>query len=45
MHESLGGAFSKLHHVDYGVIAIICKVPVLGRDKEEEEEEEEEEED
>jgi hypothetical protein len=30
MHESLGGAFPKRHHVDCGVIAIICKVPVLG---------------
>jgi hypothetical protein len=31
MHESLGGAFPKRHHVDCGLIAIICKVPVLGR--------------
>jgi hypothetical protein len=30
MHESLGGAFPKRHHVDCGVIAIICKVPVFG---------------
>jgi hypothetical protein len=33
IHESLGGAFSKRHHVDCGVIAIICKVPILGRHK------------
>jgi hypothetical protein len=26
----LGGAFPKRHHIDCGVIAIICKVPVLG---------------
>jgi hypothetical protein len=31
VHEALGGAFPKRHHVDYGVFAIICKVPVLGR--------------
>jgi hypothetical protein len=31
VHEALGGAFSKRHHVDCGVIAIIYKVPVLGR--------------
>jgi hypothetical protein len=31
MHESLGGAFPKRHHVDGGVTAIIRKVPVLGR--------------
>jgi hypothetical protein len=31
MHESLGGAFPKRHHVDCGLNAIICKVPVLGR--------------
>jgi hypothetical protein len=31
VHETLGGAFPKRHHVDCGVIAIICKVPVLGR--------------
>jgi hypothetical protein len=31
VHEALGGAFPKRHHVDCGVIAIICKVPVLGR--------------
>jgi hypothetical protein len=31
MHEALGGAFSKRHHVDCGMIAIICKVLVLGR--------------
>jgi hypothetical protein len=30
VHEALGGAFPKRHHVDCGVIAIICKVPVLG---------------
>jgi hypothetical protein len=30
MHELLGGAFPKRHHVDCGLIAIICKVPVLG---------------
>jgi hypothetical protein len=30
MHEALGGMFPKWHHVDCGVIAIICKVPVLG---------------
>jgi hypothetical protein len=28
--EALGGAFPKRHHVDCGVIAIICKVPILG---------------
>jgi hypothetical protein len=27
----LGGAFPKRHHVDCGMITIICKVPVLGR--------------
>jgi hypothetical protein len=31
VHEALGGAFPKRHHVDCGMIAIICKVPVLGR--------------
>jgi hypothetical protein len=31
VHEAFGGAFPKRHHVDYGVIAIICKVPILGR--------------
>jgi hypothetical protein len=31
VHEALGGAFPKRHHVDCGLIAIICKVPVLGR--------------
>jgi hypothetical protein len=31
VHEALGGAFSERHHVDCGVIAIICKVPILGR--------------
>jgi hypothetical protein len=31
VHEALGGAFPKRHHVDCGVIAIICKVPILGR--------------
>jgi hypothetical protein len=30
VHEGLGGAFPKRHHVDCGVIAIICKVPNLG---------------
>jgi hypothetical protein len=29
VHEALGGAFSKRHHVDFGVIAMICKVPVF----------------
>jgi hypothetical protein len=29
----LGGAFPKRHRVDCGMIAIICKVPVLGRHK------------
>jgi hypothetical protein len=33
VHEALGGAFPKRHHVDCGVIAIICKVPILGRYK------------
>jgi hypothetical protein len=33
MHEALGGAFPKRHHVDCGLITIICKVPVLGRHK------------
>jgi hypothetical protein len=28
--EALGGAFPKRHHVDCGMIAIICKVPILG---------------
>jgi hypothetical protein len=31
VHEALGGAFPKRHHVDCGLIAIICKVPILGR--------------
>jgi hypothetical protein len=31
VHEALGGAFPKQHHVDCGLIAIICKVPILGR--------------
>jgi hypothetical protein len=31
MHESLGGAFPKRHHVGCGGSAMICKVPVLGR--------------
>jgi hypothetical protein len=31
VHEALGGAFPKRHHVDCGVFAIICKVLVLGR--------------
>jgi hypothetical protein len=30
VHEALGGAFPKRHHVDCGLIAIICKVPVFG---------------
>jgi hypothetical protein len=30
VHEALGGAFSKRHHVDCGVIAIICEVPIWG---------------
>jgi hypothetical protein len=34
MHESLGDVFPKRHHVDCGVIAIICKVPILGCHKE-----------
>jgi hypothetical protein len=29
VHEALGGAFPKRHHVDCGLIAIICKVPIL----------------
>jgi hypothetical protein len=33
MHESLGGAFPKRHHIDCGMTAIICKVPILGRQK------------
>jgi hypothetical protein len=31
VHEVLGGAFPKRHHVYCGLIAIICKVSVLGR--------------
>jgi hypothetical protein len=31
VHEALGGAFPKRHHVDCGLNAIICKVPILGR--------------
>jgi hypothetical protein len=31
VHETLGGAFSKRHRADYGVIAPIRKVPILGR--------------
>jgi hypothetical protein len=31
VHEALGGAFPKRHHVDYGVFATIRKVPILGR--------------
>jgi hypothetical protein len=31
VHEALGGAFLKRHHVDCGLIARICKVPFLGR--------------
>jgi hypothetical protein len=30
VHEALGGAFPKRHHVDCGGSAIICKVPILG---------------
>jgi hypothetical protein len=30
VHEALGGAFPKRHHVDCGVLAIICKVRILG---------------
>jgi hypothetical protein len=33
VHEALGGAFPKRHHADCGLIAIIRKVPVLGRYK------------
>jgi hypothetical protein len=33
VHEALGGAFPKRRHVDCGLIAIICKVPILGRHK------------
>jgi hypothetical protein len=33
VHEALGGAFPKRHHVDCGVFTIICKVPVLGHHK------------
>jgi hypothetical protein len=29
VHEALGGAFPKRHHVDCGLIAIICKVSVF----------------
>jgi hypothetical protein len=31
VHEALGSAFPKRRHVDCGVFAIICKVPILGR--------------
>jgi hypothetical protein len=31
MHEALGGAFPNRHHVNCGVIAIIRKMPILGR--------------
>jgi hypothetical protein len=31
MHESLGGAFPKRHRANCGMIAIIRKVPILGR--------------
>jgi hypothetical protein len=31
VHISLGGAFPKRHRANCGVIAIICKVPILGR--------------
>jgi hypothetical protein len=30
VHEALGGAFTKRHHVDCGLSAIICKVPIFG---------------
>jgi hypothetical protein len=33
VHEALGGAFPKRRHVDCGVIATICKVPILGHHK------------
>jgi hypothetical protein len=33
MHESLGGAFPKRYRANCGVIAIIRKVPTLGRHK------------
>jgi hypothetical protein len=33
VHEALGGAFPKRHHVDCGLIAMICKVPILGHHK------------
>jgi hypothetical protein len=33
VHEALGGAFPKRHHIDCGMFAIIFKVPVLGRHK------------
>jgi hypothetical protein len=31
VHEALGGAFPKQHRANCGVIAIIRKVPILGR--------------
>jgi hypothetical protein len=31
MHILLGGAFPKRHHANCGVIAVIRKVPILGR--------------
>jgi hypothetical protein len=33
VHEALGGAFLKRHRVNFGVTAMICKVPVLGHHK------------
>jgi hypothetical protein len=33
VHEALGGAFLKRHRANCGVIAIIRKVPILGRHK------------
>jgi hypothetical protein len=33
VHEALGGAFPKRHHANCGVIAMIRKVPILGRHK------------
>jgi hypothetical protein len=33
MHILLGGAFPKRHRANCGVIAVIRKVPILGRHK------------
>jgi hypothetical protein len=33
MHILLGGAFPKRYRANYGVFAIICKVPIFGRHK------------